>query len=98
MLQGQRYWSWIPWFSKTCIPQNTQGRRLSTVNARSEDLTTKPAYRDPWARGQRSIIPARSFDEPNWETGRNVWWRFRRADQPVERRWLVQRLDRQGYA
>ena len=21
-----------------------------------------------------------SFDEPNWETGKNVWWRFRRAD------------------
>ena len=21
-----------------------------------------------------------SFDEPNWEGGKNVWWRFRRAD------------------
>ena len=21
-----------------------------------------------------------SFDEPNWESGKNVWWRFRRAD------------------
>ena len=21
-----------------------------------------------------------SFDEPNWETGKNVWWRFRCAD------------------
>ena len=21
-----------------------------------------------------------SFDEPNWETGKNVWWRFQRAD------------------
>jgi putative SOS response-associated peptidase YedK len=21
-----------------------------------------------------------SFDEPNWETGRNVWWRFIRKD------------------
>lgn len=21
-----------------------------------------------------------SFDEPNWESGRNVWWRFQRAD------------------
>ena len=21
-----------------------------------------------------------SFDEPNWETGKNIWWRFRRAD------------------
>jgi putative SOS response-associated peptidase YedK len=22
----------------------------------------------------------RTFDEPNWESGKNVWWRFRRAD------------------
>jgi putative SOS response-associated peptidase YedK len=29
---------------------------------------------------QRCIIPAVSFDEPNWETGKNVWWRFRRTD------------------
>lgn len=34
----------------------------------------------PWARGQRCIIPADWFDEPNWESGKNVWWRFRRAD------------------
>jgi putative SOS response-associated peptidase YedK len=31
-------------------------------------------------RKKRCIIPAASFDEPNWETGKNVWWRFRRAD------------------
>ena len=36
--------------------------------------------RNAWARGKRFIIPAASFDEPNLETGKNVWWRFRRAD------------------
>ena len=30
--------------------------------------------------GTSCIIPAVSFDEPNWESGKNVWWRFRRAD------------------
>ena len=30
--------------------------------------------------GQRCIIPAASFDEPNWETGKNIWWEFSRAD------------------
>ena len=25
-------------------------------------------------------MPASSFDEPNWESGKNVWWQFRRAD------------------
>lgn len=27
-----------------------------------------------------ACIPASDFDEPNWETGRNVWWRFKRVD------------------
>ncbi len=30
--------------------------------------------------GQRCIIPAANFDEPNWESGKNVWWRFKRTD------------------
>ncbi|MGO4394428.1 SOS response-associated peptidase family protein [Variovorax sp. M-6] len=34
----------------------------------------------PWNRGQRCIIPAATFDEPNWESGKNQWWQFRRAD------------------
>lgn len=67
-------WGLIPWFSKT--PQVT----YATNNARFEELTQKASYKQPWARGQRCIIPAQSFDEPCYETGRNVWWRFRRAD------------------
>lgn len=67
-------WGLIPWFAKDA--------RLSypTNNARSEELAVKASYKDPWARGQRCIIPAVDFDEPNWESGSNVWWRFRRAD------------------
>ncbi len=67
-------WGLIPWFAKE--PQ----LKYPTNNARSEELSQKASYKDPWARGQRCIIPAEWFDEPNWETGRNVWWRFRRAD------------------
>jgi len=67
-------WALIPNFAKAAkLP-------YSTNNARSEELTQKASYRDPWKRGQRCIIPAMSFDEPNWETGKNVWWRFHRAD------------------
>ena len=51
-----------------------------TNNARSESLATRPTFRGPWARGQRCLIPADSFLEPNWENGKNEWWRFRRAD------------------
>lgn len=67
-------WGLIPWFAKT--PKLT----YSTNNARSEELASKATYKQPWARGQRCIIPAITFDEPNWESGKNVWWRFRRAD------------------
>lgn len=67
-------WGLIPAFSAT--PQVD----FPTSNARSEELLHKPSYRHPWLSGQRCLIPAASFDEPCWETGSNVWWRFHRAD------------------
>ena len=67
-------WGLIPWFAKE--PK----LKYPTNNARSEELADKASYKHPWARGQRCIIPAADFDEPNWESGKNVWWRFRRAD------------------
>jgi putative SOS response-associated peptidase YedK len=68
-------WGLIPWFAKEPkLP-------YSTNNARSEELSAKASFKAPWARGQRCIIPALHFDEPCWETGKNVWWTFRRADQ-----------------
>ncbi|MFA7670600.1 MAG: SOS response-associated peptidase family protein [Burkholderiaceae bacterium] len=67
-------WALIPPFAKDLkLP-------YSTNNARAEELAQKPTYRQAWARGQRCIIPAESFDEPCWESGSNVWWRFQRAD------------------
>lgn len=67
-------WGLIPWFA------DTADIRYSTNNARAEEVAHKPSFKLAWQRGQRCIIPADWFDEPNWETGRNVWWRFRRAD------------------
>jgi len=52
----------------------------STNNARFEEITSKASFKHSWQYGKRCIIPAVSFDEPNWESGKNVWWRFRRAD------------------
>ena len=52
----------------------------STNNARYEEITSKASFKHSWQYGKRCIIPAVSFDEPNWETGKNIWWRFRRAD------------------
>jgi len=67
-------WGLVPWFAKTAKLS------YSTNNARFEELAQKASFKDSWAKGRRCIIPASSFDEPNWESGRNVWWRFRRAD------------------
>ena len=67
-------WNLIPWFAKE------RKLRFPTSNARSEELAQKASYKHPWARGQRCIIPAEYFFEPNWESGRHVAWRFRRAD------------------
>ena len=53
----------IPWFAKEVK------LKFLTNNACSEELNEKMSYKDPWKRGQRCIIPAASFDEPNWETG-----------------------------
>lgn len=72
LVKGQ--WGLIPSFAKTAhLP-------YSTNNARSEELEAKASYRQPWAKGQRCIIPVAAFWEPCWETGKNVWWRFERAD------------------
>lgn len=49
----------------------------STNNAVSEEVSWKPAFKVPWARGQRCLIPADSFEEPCYETGKNAWWTIR---------------------
>lgn len=67
-------WGLIPWFAKTAK------LTYSTNNARFEEIATKASFKQSWLHGKRCIIPAWSFDEPCWETGHNVWWRFRRAD------------------
>ncbi|TVT73163.1 MAG: SOS response-associated peptidase [Denitromonas halophila] len=67
-------WGLIPWFAKT--PKLS----FSTNNARFEGIESKTSFKRSWQQGKRCIIPAWSFDEPCWESGRNVWWTFRRSD------------------
>ena len=67
-------WALVPWFA------TSPKLNYPTCNARSEELSAKASYKQPWARGQRCIIPALAFFEPNWESGRHVAWRFARAD------------------
>lgn len=67
-------WELIPFFA------DSPKLAYSTNNARFEGIEQKASYKHPWLHGQRCLIPAWSFDEPCWESGKNVWWRFKRAD------------------
>lgn len=54
-------WGLIPFFAHGVSPS------YSTINARMETVRTTASYREPWARGQRCLIPARGFYE--WQLG-----------------------------
>ena len=62
-------------------PTRSDGKRMSTNNCRSSGMITTWSCLRPWAKGQR-LIPAKDFDKPYWGTltGKNIWWRFKRAD------------------
>lgn len=57
-----------------------ESRAILTNNARAETIASRPTYRDAWRRAQRCLIPCAWYQEPNWETGKNIWWRLTRAD------------------
>jgi putative SOS response-associated peptidase YedK len=73
-------WGMIPLSSKTRTPMTSKGTRMSTNNCRRETMAKAWTFSLAWKRGQRCLIPAESYDEPYWGTGKNIWWRFRRAD------------------
>lgn len=50
-------------------------------NARLETVHSSPAIRDAWRTGRRCLIPSSWLQEPNWETGKCIWWHLARADQ-----------------
>ena len=55
-----------------------------TYNARSETVAGKPSFRHAYARRQFCIIPAASFFEPNYESGKAVRWKLSQVnDAPM---------------
>jgi putative SOS response-associated peptidase YedK len=73
-------WGMIRPGSPDRVPRDARGRPLMTNNARTERMATAPTYRDAWKHGHRCLIPAISYDEPYWGTGKNIWWRLARRD------------------
>ncbi len=57
-----------------------RGRPRSTNNARIEGIEKKMTFKAAWASGRRCLVPAAWYQEPNWETGKNIWWQLKRAD------------------
>ncbi len=84
LVSGQ--WGLIPPFSPSRVPASpprkgeTKVLKLSTWNARFAGIEKKNTFKDSWKNGRRCVILADSFDEPCWESGKNEWWRFRRAN------------------
>ena len=70
-------WGMITPGSRTRRPTS---RAILTNNARAETVASRPTYRGAWSAGRRCLIPAAWYQEPNWETGRHIPWRLRRAD------------------
>ncbi len=50
-------WGLVPAWSKTATS------KYATFNARLENVADKPAFRDPWRRAQRCLIPAGGYYE-----------------------------------
>jgi putative SOS response-associated peptidase YedK len=61
------------WAKDTKIGRNA-------FNCRSETVDSKPTFRDAWKKGQRCIIPAEAFFEPDWRSGKAIATRFTPVD------------------
>jgi putative SOS response-associated peptidase YedK len=69
-------WGLVPWATKDSAKQ----LKLSTFNARAESAAKSFTFGGAWRRGQRCIIPAEAFYEPDWRSGKHVPTRIARAD------------------
>jgi putative SOS response-associated peptidase YedK len=67
-------------YIRSKVDPGKKPKARSTNNARIEGIESKPTFADAWKQGRRCLIPADWYQEPNWETGKNVWWQLKRAD------------------
>lgn len=63
-------WGLIPWWTKS--PEEAAEIRMRTLNAVSEEMYDKPAFRDSAKDGKRCLIPCTGFFEWRWFKGGKV--------------------------
>lgn len=91
-------WGLIPFWSKS-----PKDMKLTTINARSETITSKPAFRDA-VKKRRAILPVCAWYEFTGEPGAKQPWRFVRVDgEPISLaavwdRWLPKGEAEEGEA
>lgn len=73
-------WGLVPWRLKPDPAEIKKAMARSTFNARAEGVLKNFTFGQAWQRGQRCIVPAEAFYEPDWRTGKAVATRFTRAD------------------
>lgn len=56
---GMARWGFRPEWAK----EDNPGMAAKMINARSESVAEKPAFRESWARGRRAIVPVSGFYE-----------------------------------
>ena len=55
--------------------------RMTTMNARGEEVGTKRHYKKHWLESKLCLVPAMAVYEPNWEGGSHVRWAIGMADR-----------------
>jgi putative SOS response-associated peptidase YedK len=53
------------------------------MNARSETVGELRSFARAWRQQQLCLVPAISFDEPCYETGKAEWWSIAMADKAM---------------
>ena len=77
-------WGLVPWGLEPTPEKIKAAMTRSTFNARIEGIETNYTFGPAWQRGQKCIVPAEAFYEPDWRSGKAVATRFTRADgQPL---------------
>lgn len=77
-------WGLVPWRAEPTPEKIKAAMARSTFNARIEGIEKNYTFGPAWQRGQKCIVPAEAFYEPDWRSGKAVATRFTRADgQPI---------------